>query len=303
MSDERPDFTWEEFSRRAGSGPAPSDDDRFRACYRHADRTTGITCQRCDRPICGECMHPASVGFQCPDCVGAASHTQQRARPGRGSGGSPMAGLTALAGRGPVSTTVALMVVTAAATLIDLVTRGLASGLLAFSVPLVEAGQVWRLVTGLFLSGSLLQLLINLMFVWFVGTSIEAQIGRWRMLGVLLVSTLGASAALMLFTRVHGAPLQYAAILGLLGAVAAVKVVGREDVRGDLILLGLMVVWSLAMGSVGWIAQLGAIAAGGAAGFVLAKAPWQGRDRFQALGITGIGVACVALALVPALLR
>lgn len=300
MSDDRPDFTWEEFSRRAGSGPAPSDDDRFRACYRHADRTTGITCQRCERPICGECMHPASVGFQCPECVGPSARRQ--ARPVRG-GRSPMGGLGALAGRGPVSTTVALMVVTAAVALIDLVSGGLASGMLAFSVPLVEAGQVWRLVTGLFLSGSLLQLLINLMFVWFVGTSIEAQIGRWRMLGVLLVSTLGASAALMLFTRAHGWPLQYAAILGLLGAVAAVKVVGHEDVRGDLILLGLMVVWSLAMGSQGWIAQLGAIIAGGACGFVLAKAPWRGRDRFQALGMTGIGVVCLALALVPAVLR
>lgn len=292
MSDDRPDFTWEEFSRRTGEGPAPSDDARFASCYRHPERTTGITCQRCDRPICGECMHPASVGFQCPDCVGASSR-RPTAGPASTGGRSRGGGLrSTLAGRGPVSTTVALMVVTVAVALVDLVARGTATMLLGFSVPLVQAGQVWRLATGLFLAGGLLQLLINLMFVWLVGTSIEAEIGRWRMLGVLVVSTLGASAALMLLTDVRLMGLQYAAILGLLGAVAAVKLVRGEDVRGDLVLLGLMVAFSLAMGSVGWIAQVGAILAGGGVGLVLARVH---RTRGQVLGVCAVGLGCLAV--------
>ncbi|GAB3698040.1 rhomboid family intramembrane serine protease [Mariniluteicoccus flavus] len=298
MSDERPDFTWDEFSKRAGSGPAPSDDARFVPCYRHRDRTTGITCQRCDKPICGECMRPASVGFQCPDCVGPSSSAgggAPRRGPRRTPG--PLAGV--LGGRGPVSTTVALMVITGAVAIIDLVSRGAASWFLAFSDPLIAQGQLWRLVTGIFLAGGLLQLLINLLFIWFVGTSVEAEIGRWRMLGVLVVSSLGASAALMLLANVRLMPMQYAVILGLLAAVAAVKLVRGEDIRGDLILLGLMVVWSLAMGSVGWIAQVGAILAGGAAGMVLAKA----RDsRAETLGLVAVGLVCVVGALAPALL-
>ncbi|GAB3623447.1 hypothetical protein GCM10027418_15300 [Mariniluteicoccus endophyticus] len=297
MSDERPDFTWQEFERRAGSQPAPSDDERFTGCYRHPDRTTGIRCQRCDKPICGECMHPASVGFQCPGCVGASVPPRASAGRRRPSGG-------ALAGRfgasGPVSTTVAIMVISAAVAMMDLVTRGMASSFLAFSAPAVSAGQVWRLVTGVFVSGGLLNLALNLLFLWLVGTQVEREIGRWRLLGILVVSTLGASAALML-AGVGGMGLLFAAILGLLSALAAVKYAHGEDIRGDLILFALLLGMNLLFGPAGFLAQLGALVAGGAAGLVLAKAPWQGRDRFQALGMTGIGVACLVLSAVGAL--
>src|SRR5882757_6382369 len=40
----------------------------IQTCYRHPDRRAGVTCQRCDRPICPNCMSQASVGFHCPEC-------------------------------------------------------------------------------------------------------------------------------------------------------------------------------------------------------------------------------------------
>lgn len=304
MSDDRPDFTWEEFAGKDRGESAPRDADRFKPCFRHQDRTTGINCQRCDRPICGECMVPASVGFQCPVCV-AEQQMNDRSVTNRvgnrvGSGGGRRFGGIKVGGiklsGGPASTTVVLMILVGIVGVVDLVT-GLGRGVLGFSGQAVAAGQIWRLVTPILVAGGLLNVAISLLFLWLVGRSVEAELGRGRMLAVLVLSGLGGSTALMLFfPRVGMMPMTYAAILGMLAAVAAMKFRFGEDVKGDLILLGLMVAFSVVMGYVpGWISQLGAIVAGGAAGAVLAYAPREHRTRWQVLGLAGIAVLCLLL--------
>src|SRR5260370_40521497 len=38
-------------------------------CYRHAGRETYLSCTRCGRPACPECLRSAPVGQQCVECV------------------------------------------------------------------------------------------------------------------------------------------------------------------------------------------------------------------------------------------
>src|SRR3954463_1995939 len=61
-------------------------------CYRHPDRETYVRCTRCDRPICPNCMHEASVGFQCPECVHEGARTQRPVRTAFGGGREGAAG-------------------------------------------------------------------------------------------------------------------------------------------------------------------------------------------------------------------
>src|SRR5687768_5842176 len=49
--------------------PAPMTQPLAQRCYRHPYTETYVRCTRCSRPICPDCMVPASVGHQCPECV------------------------------------------------------------------------------------------------------------------------------------------------------------------------------------------------------------------------------------------
>ncbi|OYO04030.1 rhomboid family intramembrane serine protease [Enemella evansiae] len=328
--DDRPDFTWEEFaaSPGPGGGPPPSDDERFKPCFRHPDRSTGITCQRCDRAICGECMRPASVGFQCPVCVAEqqlADHPSGGGRGGRGrgrrggsgggggsnwrggSGGSggrrPFSGPSLAGfrlGGGPVTVTAALMVLMASVGLIDLVTPGrLASQVLGYSSTGLAQGQLWRLVTGILVpSGGILSLLLNLLFLWLIGRDVEAALGRGRMVGIAIISGLGSAAALsLLYPTIPLWGLAYSVIIGLIAARAALGYRAGEDVRSYLILFAILLVFNLVVGSMaGAVSLLGAVIAGIASGALLGTAS-ANRTRFDTIALITLGVVLAGVCL------
>ena len=80
------------------TGPTPEADPGtgVPVCYRHPGRESHIRCQRCERPICPECMRDAAVGFQCPECVAAGAKQTRSGRTTYGGLRPGNAGLTSM---------------------------------------------------------------------------------------------------------------------------------------------------------------------------------------------------------------
>jgi membrane associated rhomboid family serine protease len=170
---------------------------------------TGITCQRCRRAICGECMTEASVGVQCPRCVGVGRSTVRQARTRFGAAVRP----------GNALATKVIMGTFVAVWLLDLVTRGSATELLAMSNSHVMIGQFWRLVTTSLVSGQLLGVLMNLLVLWLAGRALESELGSWRFALLFLASGFGGATLFFLVAPVTSWSVgATSAIVGLLAA-------------------------------------------------------------------------------------
>jgi membrane associated rhomboid family serine protease len=248
----------------------------FQACYRHPDRETGIACQRCGRPICGECMNPASVGFQCPRCVGVGRVGVREARTRFGARVSTGSG----------AATKAVMVTLAVVYVLNLVSRGLVDRWLLMWNPAVAAGELWRLVTSGLVSGGLLGLAMNLLVLYLAGRAIESEVGPARFVALYLAGALGGSTLFYLLAPAGGATIGGAsAVVGLLAANA----------------IGILVLYSLVLGfaSFGWLTMIGGIVVGALAGAVLAYAPRNNRNAIQVLGLLAVVGVCLVAVVVP----
>lgn len=260
----------------------------FAACYRHPDRFTGIRCQRCSKPICGECMTPASVGFQCPSC----------ARSGRASVRAPRTVFGGnLSARGGQVTKV-LIIVVIGLYVLDLIGRGFVSDLFAMSGPALLDGQVWRLVTYGLLSGGLINTLFIALILWTVGRPLEEQFGTARYLILYGAGSVGGATAVFLrfpdFAIGGGA---YSAVIGLIAVHTVIKVRRHEDIRPDLGLFGILIALNLFLGGLrgpGWVSLVGGIIVGGLAAVALVFPSRERRSQLQVLGLLGVVVLCIA---------
>jgi membrane associated rhomboid family serine protease len=238
-------------------------------------------------------MIPASVGFQCPECV---REGQASVRAPRRGGGLQAAGRR----WGPVTLTliainVAMFVITAASAGL----RG-ASPLDNYNSPLfdrlsqvpdlVDGGQWWRLITAAFLHVGLLHLVFNMLALLVFGSELERMLGRWRFLALYLTSALGGATAIQLFFPPAGSVAGAStAIYGLLGALGVIMLSRREDLRGLLTLLAINIFISFLPG-VSLLGHLGGLVTGALTAGVLVLA-----RRRPALQAVGVGVLVVVL--------
>jgi membrane associated rhomboid family serine protease len=267
-------------------------------CYRHPDRETWVSCTRCERPICPECLRPASVGFQCRDCVRQGNATVRRATAPYGGG---------IVGRpGVVSLVLGLVNVVAFVVTVATAPGGLTgnTGSKLFDelelVPLRVAvdGEYWRLLGSAFLHIGLLHLAGNLLSLAIVGPALERVFGWWRFLAIYLVGALGGSVAVYLF----GSP--YGAVAGASGAIyglfAATLIVVRKlglDARFMVLAVALNFAVSFAPG-ISLLGHLGGFIAGGLLTLAMVYAPKASRTSLQIMTVGALVAIMVSLVLI-----
>jgi membrane associated rhomboid family serine protease len=240
-------------------------------CYRHPNVQTRVHCTRCERPICPDCMIPAPVGFQCPECVEEARR-EFRKGPGR-----PL--------RGGISVTKALLVTIAIPFVIEIVVGGpralfdpsaqLLFDLGAMAPPAVANGQFWRLFTAMFLHAGLLHVALNAYFFWLFGRVVESVFGRTWMLLIFLVSGFLASVASYAFGPVLALAVGASgAISGVFGAFIAYNYRRRHlaanaaNLRMAVTVIVLNAFIAIAYSSIDWRAHVGGLVAGFALGYL-----------------------------------
>ncbi|GAA1911770.1 rhomboid family intramembrane serine protease [Nocardioides hwasunensis] len=291
-------------------------------CYRHPGRETWIRCQRCDKPICPDCMRDAAVGFQCPDCVKEAARTSRQNRALYGGRRSADPRLTSLVLIG-INVAVWLAVIATGWKNSDLIARlalvpkgtceSLSSGgyyptaagerlcMLGTGgdghwVPGVADGAVWQLITSQFLHVEIWHIAGNMLALWVLGPQLEAILGRTRFLVLYLLSGLAGSVAVLWLSGSGGLTLGASgAIYGLFGAYAVIAHKVRADLRSIATLLVVNLFITFAIPNISWQGHLGGIVGGAIIAAVIAYAPRTRRTQVQALGLAGFFIVLVAL--------
>jgi membrane associated rhomboid family serine protease len=250
------------------------------SCYRHPGQVTGLRCTRCGRPICGECAIAAPVGFQCPECVHAASATQRQP--------------TTVAGGSPISAPVVTYTLIA----INVVVFGLQwlGGINAVAgdygmwpVGIAVNGEWWRLGTAAFLHGSILHIAFNMYVLYALGPTLERVLGHVRYTVLYLMAALGGAVAPYVFSDFRTVSVGASgAIFGLMGALVVAGRRLRYDVTQVLVLLGINIVIGFISPGTDWRAHLGGLITGAAVAAVMVLPGRRNRMRWQVLGIAGI---------------
>jgi membrane associated rhomboid family serine protease len=278
--------------QEAGSTP------QVPACYRHPGRETYVSCVRCGRHACPDCMRSASVGQQCVECIGQGARGTRRA--GSVLGGRPAA--RAVVTWALVAINVAIFLVTWARPNIvnDLEMLGYATYSLGGPVHGVAAGEWYRLITSAFLAPGLgglgfLDIVFNMWALIFVGPALEGLLGRWRFLGVYLLSAVGGSV-MYYFLAAPIAPAAGAsgAIFGLFGAWFVVARRLRLDTRGIITLIAINLALSFFYHNIiAWQDHIGGLLTGVVLTAAYAYAPRKNRAALQVLATVAVVVALV----------
>jgi rhomboid protease GluP len=92
---------------------------------------------------------------------------------------------------------------------------------------LIMQGQVWRLLTPIFLHGSILHIGFNMYALFYIGPTLERFYGRWRYLGLFILSGFAGNVISFMFSQYQSLG-SSTSIFGLLGAEGVLIYQNRE---------------------------------------------------------------------------
>ena len=280
--------------------PPDQDQDQTQAappvCYRHPGRQTYVSCVRCGRPACPDCLRPASVGHQCVDCIRSGNQYVRRAS-GRFGGAVPA----------KAHVTWAIMAVNILLYLAQLAHPSLAQDWSMLGIARtgsgqvvgVAAGQWYRLLTSAFLPGTgglgILDIAFNLWALYIVGPALERVLGSVRYLAVYLASALGGSILYFFLAPPYVQALGASgAIFGLFGAWFVLSRRLGLDSRQVVFLIVLNLAIGFAVPFIAWQAHVGGLVIGGLLTAAYAYAPRKNRTLIQVAATVAVAALLVA---------
>ncbi len=260
-------------------------------CYRHPDREAYISCQRCERLICPDCMRDAAVGFQCPECIAEGNKSVRQPRTVVGGAISMRAGAVSMG----------LLGINVVVYLLQMATDGNVNSVFQLGAMqgfAVADGEYWRLLTAAFLHAGILHIAFNMYALYLFGPFVERALGTTRFVIAYVTMAVASSVFVYWLTEPQVATIGASgAIFGLFGLALVLLIRLRQDVRGLLVLLAINAFISL-QGNISWQGHLGGFVTGTLLGVALAYPPRERRAAVQlvAFALTWLAIVVAVVA-------
>jgi membrane associated rhomboid family serine protease len=196
------------------------DESEQQYCYGHPNTPTKLRCSRCDRPICGRCAIPASVGQHCPECVAEARRSTRRVR-------------TVRTNEAPVTfTLLGILIVIFVIQQLVPHTAGFDELSIRYGLDprAIALGHEWyRLLTPMLLHANILHIAFNGYALFIIGPFVERAFGSRTYIALFVVTGFAGSVASYAFGPCNELGVGASgAIFGLIG-VLLVYVYKRRD--------------------------------------------------------------------------
>jgi membrane associated rhomboid family serine protease len=216
-------------------------------------------------------MTPTPVGMRCPEC--ARDRTRVKTvRSGVRGGSTP-------------SVTQILIAINVLVFLAETATGSSLGGIggsspgtvylkgALFGPYIADSHQYYRLLTAGFLHDGLLHILFNMVFLWFMGQTLEPAIGRLNFVVVYFVSLLAGSFGALLFQPDVGTVGASGACFGILGALIVVAYYRGISIwqSGLGITLLINIVFSLSVAGISIGGHLGGVVGGAICGWLIVQ--------------------------------